>query len=53
MYTCWEIWKDRNKMVFANDVFLPGTVALMVVVVVKEIWLSKIELFTSLTIANL
>lgn len=41
IYTSWEIWKGKNRIVFENEIFLPDKLALTIVIAVKEIWMSK------------
>lgn len=37
IYTSWEIWKDRSRMVSENDVFLPDKVTLVAIIAVNSI----------------
>lgn len=45
VYKSWEIWKDINGAVFKNKVFLSDKVALIAVILVKVVWLTKDELY--------
>lgn len=46
MYTSWEIWKGKNGLLFAHEMFLLVEVICRAIVAVKKIWLRVNLLFS-------
>lgn len=41
LYMNWEIWKERNALLFENSPFMPEKVAKCAILAVKKIWFTK------------